>query len=161
MEFSRQESGVGYHFLLQGIFPTQRLNPGLLCCRQILYHLSHQGSPYKCQSVYFILIIAIWSRCILFPLYRRGDLGISVAVPSQPSFPSPWPALYHLRGSSKVLKAKAVWSFRIFRRCKHLWRRALIWSGDTDFCHVSLCKHILLSFVPALLFLILKYFIFM
>ena len=30
---------------LQGIFPTQGLNPGLLHCRQILYHLIHQGSP--------------------------------------------------------------------------------------------------------------------
>ena len=31
--------------LLQGIFPTQGLNPGLLHCRQILYQLSHNGSP--------------------------------------------------------------------------------------------------------------------
>ena len=31
--------------LLHGIFPTQGLNPGLLHCRQILYQLSHQGSP--------------------------------------------------------------------------------------------------------------------
>ena len=38
-------TGVGYHALLQGIFPTQGLNPGLLHCRQILYNLSHQGSP--------------------------------------------------------------------------------------------------------------------
>ena len=37
--------GVGCHFLPQGIIPTQGLNPGLLHCRQILYHLSHQGSP--------------------------------------------------------------------------------------------------------------------
>ena len=36
---------VGCHSLFQGIFPTQGLNPGLLHCRQILYHLSHQGSP--------------------------------------------------------------------------------------------------------------------
>ena len=36
---------VGCHALLQGIFPTQGSNPGLPCCRQILYHLSHQGSP--------------------------------------------------------------------------------------------------------------------
>ena len=33
--------------LLQGIFPTQRLNPGLPHCRQILYQLNHKGSP-KC-----------------------------------------------------------------------------------------------------------------
>ena len=36
--------GVGCHFLLQGIFPTRGLNPGLLHCREILYHLTHQGT---------------------------------------------------------------------------------------------------------------------
>ena len=35
------------HFLLQGIFPTQGSNPGLLHCRQTLYCLSHQGSIQK------------------------------------------------------------------------------------------------------------------
>ena len=43
MEFSRKNIGVGCHFLLQGIFPTQGVNPGLPHCRRILYHLSHQG----------------------------------------------------------------------------------------------------------------------
>ena len=37
--------GVGSCSLLQGIFPTQGLNPHLPHCRQILYQLSHQGSP--------------------------------------------------------------------------------------------------------------------
>ena len=32
-------------WLFQGIFPTQGSSPGLLNCRQILYQLSHQGSP--------------------------------------------------------------------------------------------------------------------
>ena len=41
-----KNTGVGCHALLQGIFPTQGLNPGLPCCRQIVYHLSHQGSPW-------------------------------------------------------------------------------------------------------------------
>ena len=40
-----KNAGVGCHFLLQGIFPTQGSNPGLLHCRQTLYPLSHQGSP--------------------------------------------------------------------------------------------------------------------
>ena len=39
-----KNTGVGCHFLLQGIFLTRRLNPGLLHCRQTLYPLSHQGS---------------------------------------------------------------------------------------------------------------------
>ena len=39
-----QQAGVGSLFLLQGIFPTQRSNLGLLHCRWILYQLSHKGS---------------------------------------------------------------------------------------------------------------------
>ena len=38
-------TGVGSFSLLQGVFPTQGSNPGLLHCRQILYQLSHEGSP--------------------------------------------------------------------------------------------------------------------
>ena len=38
-----KNTGVGCHSLLQGIFPTQGLNPGLLHCRRTLYCLSHQG----------------------------------------------------------------------------------------------------------------------
>ena len=38
---------VSCQFLLQGIFLTRGLNPGLLHCRQILYQLSHQGSFFK------------------------------------------------------------------------------------------------------------------
>ena len=37
---------MGSYFLLQGIFPTHGLNLGLLHCRQIFHHLSHQGSYY-------------------------------------------------------------------------------------------------------------------
>ena len=40
-----QNTGMGSLSLLQGIFPTQRLNPGLPHYRQILYHLSHKRSP--------------------------------------------------------------------------------------------------------------------
>ena len=40
-----QNTGVDSLSLLQWIFPTQGLNPGLLHCRQILYQLSHKGSP--------------------------------------------------------------------------------------------------------------------
>ena len=36
---------VGSLSLLQQIFPTQKLNWGLLHCRQILYHLNYEGSP--------------------------------------------------------------------------------------------------------------------
>ena len=38
-----KNTGVGSHSLLQGIIPTQGSNPGLLHCKWILYHLSHQS----------------------------------------------------------------------------------------------------------------------
>ena len=40
--------------LLQGIFPTQELNPGLPHCRQILYFLSHQGRPRILEWVAYL-----------------------------------------------------------------------------------------------------------
>ena len=40
-----QNTGVGSHSLLKGIFPTQGLNPGFPHCKQILYQLSHERSP--------------------------------------------------------------------------------------------------------------------
>ena len=39
-----QNTGVSSFLFLQGIFPSQGLNPGLLHCRQILYQMSHKGS---------------------------------------------------------------------------------------------------------------------
>ena len=43
-DFPGKNTGVGCHSLLQVILPTQESNPGLLHCRLILYHLSHQGT---------------------------------------------------------------------------------------------------------------------
>ena len=61
---------VGCHALLQGIFPTQESNPGLLHCRQIVYHLNYQGSPW-------IL------NCIAHPFSRDLlDPGIELGSPA-------------------------------------------------------------------------------
>ena len=43
--FPGQNIRVGCHSLLQGIFPIQGSNWGLLHCRWILYQLSYQGIP--------------------------------------------------------------------------------------------------------------------
>ena len=40
-----QNTGAGSRSLLQGMFLTQGSSPGLPHCRQILYQLSHKGSP--------------------------------------------------------------------------------------------------------------------
>ena len=59
-----QNTGEGSLALLQGISPTQGLNPGLLHCRQILYQLSYHGSP--------ILTGACESGCRAEPLRGGG-----------------------------------------------------------------------------------------
>ena len=51
MDSPGTNTGMGIHSLLQGIFLTKGLNLGLLHCRQILYHLSHWGSPMCRYSV--------------------------------------------------------------------------------------------------------------
>ena len=55
-----KNTGVGSHVLLQRTFPTQGLNPVLLHCRWILYHLNHQGSPW----------ILEW---VAYPISRRSS----------------------------------------------------------------------------------------
>ena len=68
MGFSSQEYGVGCHFLLQRIFPTQGSNPGLLHCRQMLYPLSHQGS----QTI--LPVLHNFSTDCDFFMCKRGKL---------------------------------------------------------------------------------------
>ena len=46
-----QNTRVGSLSLLQRIFPTQGSNPGLPHCSQILYQLSHKGSPRTLEWV--------------------------------------------------------------------------------------------------------------
>ena len=50
-DFPGNSTGVDCHFLLQGIFLTQGSNRGLPRCRQMLYHLSHQGSQRSCGFI--------------------------------------------------------------------------------------------------------------
>ena len=55
--FPGKNTGVGCHFLLQGIFLIQGSNPHLLCllhCRQNFYLLGHGGSPFI-MSIIFVM----------------------------------------------------------------------------------------------------------
>ena len=66
---------LGCYFLLQGIFPTQGSNPGLLHCRQMLQPLSHRGIPtlqHICQQ--FGKSCAVYTRTSL-TLPLLGNFG--------------------------------------------------------------------------------------
>ena len=96
MGFSRQEYGGGCHFLIQGILPSQGLNPGLLPCRKILYHFElqqmQQGSPFtSCPCISFSVVFYLPSSCSLRDLSSliRDELGpLAEKAPS----PNHWTA---------------------------------------------------------------------
>ena len=56
-----KNTGVGCQSFLQGIFPTQELNWGLLNCSQILYQLSYKGSPQNRTNIknFWIIFAAV------------------------------------------------------------------------------------------------------
>ena len=96
-DFPGKITGVGCHALLQGIFPTQGLNPGLPHCRWILYHLSHQGSLYSCTKVrndcqtFFCLGLKAYTfgfvSWLVFSLtvsYLSQPLNPATVIPKQP-----------------------------------------------------------------------------
>ena len=74
--------------ILQGIFPTQGLNPGFLYYRQILYHLSHQGS----QDVYMYLESKKKNICTYINKCPEtfGSYLLTVAIYKQGTVEVPW-----------------------------------------------------------------------
>ena len=58
-----QNTEVGSLSLLQGIFPTQGSNPGIPHCGQILYQLSHKGSPHI--KLFNHLFNKCWFDCLM------------------------------------------------------------------------------------------------
>ena len=70
MRFSKKEYWSGSHSLLQGIVLTQRSNLGLSHCWQILYHISHQRSPYTTQKgLDRSMMMYTLSILVIFPLF--------------------------------------------------------------------------------------------
>ena len=78
-------TGVGSHAFLQGIFPNLGLNPGLPHCRWILYCLSHQGIPNNNDSSFLSIIknfhTVSHTGCIILHSY---EICASVAISLHP-----------------------------------------------------------------------------
>ena len=68
-----KNTGVGCHSLLQGIFLIQGLNLGLLHCRQILYCLSHQGSPTVQSLLQLFKLVNLRSMYPASSILRHGN----------------------------------------------------------------------------------------
>ena len=129
-----QNTGVGSLSLLWGIFPTQRLNPGLLHCRQILYQLSHQGSPL------LPLLLASYQQTIGLKIYwawpcpPEQDPGLLTARTSQSgSFHKPLTSF--IRGLTE-------WNHhhRKLTKPDHVGSQPCLTQWNYEPCHVGPCK---------------------
>ena len=90
-----KNTGVGNHFLLHVIFPTQESNPGLPHCRQILYLLSRHGSPRILEWVaYPSSRGSFWPGNQTSVSCIAGGFFTSWATKKAPN--SPWPTLTHI-----------------------------------------------------------------
>ena len=76
---SGKNTGVGCHFLLHGIFPTQGLNPSLQHCRQILYHLTHQGNLPLGHQLFLLLSSKFHAQNV----FRNRSQGLSQTLDVQ------------------------------------------------------------------------------
>ena len=91
-----QNTGVGSHFLLQGIFPTQGLNLGLPHCRWILYQLSHKGIPRTLEWVaYPFFSGSSWPRNQTGISAIAGEVFTDWAI-GKPPLSSKLPFIYSL-----------------------------------------------------------------
>ena len=76
---------MGSRDLLQGIFPTQGSNPGILHCRQILYQLSHQGFSWDSYPIVWFSISSYFPQIVL-GAFRPSPYSkkCSLHLPAQP-----------------------------------------------------------------------------
>ena len=72
-----KNTGVGCHALFQGIFPSQGLNPGFSHCKQILYQLSYQESPFHLQFSSVQLLSRVRLFATLWITERQASLSIT------------------------------------------------------------------------------------
>ena len=71
-----KNTGVDCHALLKGILPTQVSNPGLLHCRQILFHLSHQVQYCTIGTVLY----HIYQYHMFTSVYKVSHLSVSTYI---------------------------------------------------------------------------------
>ena len=101
MGFPDQNTGVGCNFLLQGIFLTQGSNPGLLHCRQTIYHLSHQGRISK--VIYLIGVTAQSCLTLCDPVDCAPLLTALSRQEYQSSLPFPTLEIFLTQGLNQCL----------------------------------------------------------
>ena len=129
------------HALFQGISPTQGSNPGILHSRCILYHLSHQGSPWILKWVAYLFSKGFswprnrtWVSCIAGRFFtswatREGILELSRTCLNSPKI---W---VHLRKTNRRITESYLWpiSQPVNSRLSWLSESPTVLLKNTDF----------------------------
>ena len=92
-----KNSGVGCHFRLQGIFPTQESNLGLLHCRQILYWLSYEESPQSASISHSVVSNSVTPWSVHGILRARILEWVAIPFSRGSSYPGIELSLLHCR----------------------------------------------------------------
>ena len=103
---------MGCHALLQGIFQTQRSNPGLPHCRRILYHLGHQGNPRI-----LVWVTYPFSRGSSWPRIRTGVSCIAGGFFTNWATREARLLLYSITNFFLVMKTVKIYSLSSFQIC--------------------------------------------
>ena len=126
-DFPSKSTGVECHCLLQEIFPTQGSNLGLPDCRQMLYHLSQQGSYVEERALQtfmkrFLFVFLNWNRVALGVVWVSADQQSEPAIGIHIVFGRPFHFVYHRVLSRE--KGKVVgWTGRQGQTYAHHWYR--------------------------------------
>ena len=117
-----KSTGAGCHAPLQGIFPTQGLNPGLLHCRRILCQLRQQGSHkggiiFICEVIIPSCASSSPAFLMMYSAYKLNKQGDNI---------EPWCAPFPIWNQSIVpCPVLTVASWPAYR----FLRRQVRWSG--------------------------------
>ena len=110
--FHGKNTGMGCHFLLQGIFPTQESNPGLPHCRQTLYHLSHQGTNLGTNFIQRILL-SFSSKRYHFKYVRSSNMPLCLEVGPSSTVALRFPFTFREMKVGRLFPIKYLWFWRM------------------------------------------------
>ena len=103
-----KNTGVGCHFLLQGDLPNPGIEPRLLHCRQVLYHLSPSGKP-------IVLNKYLWNGCVCGWSLSPGEASHGLLCADTEDWicfaPGNYYPLCPLRFLSLVTSSRVGWGF--------------------------------------------------
>ena len=144
MGFSRQDTGVGCHFLLLEIFLTQGLKPALPHCRQMLYRLSHQESHQ--EESWAPKNWCFWT--VVLKRTLESPLDCKEIQPVQPKGDQPWIFIGRTDAEAETLILwpsdathwKRLWCWEELGAGGSGWQRMRWLDGITDSMDVSVSE---------------------